>query len=239
MADGCQFISGHRGFMISLTGHQGHDGSTEPCWSMKSYPTVPCMKATTGEQMVWCLSEKVRVLWALWINMNVHENTTEHFLEYMLRLNLSCCLNKLYLLLFPWSGVKLNHSSCVYSLFLRLQNPTERQKEGKTNERDGKRAVRTPAYDSENWTTRRWEGENESPSSFLLSLQHLGPLQVGTCGCPVKDLPFLSPPPPSLWHRSPSTVRKNSAESNLTLSNGRRFEFPLRDTGTSWETTTI
>lgn len=32
---------------------------------------------------------------------------------------------------------------------------------------------------------------------------------------------------------------KNSSESNLTLSNGGRFEFPLWDTGTSWETTTI
>lgn len=103
-------------------------------------------------------------------------------------------LNKLYLLL-SWAGVRLNHSSCVYSLFLRLQNPTERQREGKTNVRDGKRALRTPAYDSENWTTRWWEGENESSSSLLLSLHHLGPLQVGTCGCSVRDLSFFSCPP--------------------------------------------
>lgn len=33
--------------------------------------------------------------------------------------------------------------------------------------------------------------------------------------------------------------KKNSSQSNLTLSNGGRFEFPLWDTGTSWETTTI
>lgn len=40
---------------------------------------------------------------------------------------------------------------------------------------------RTPVYDSQNWTARQREGENESPSSLLLSLHHLSPLQVGTC----------------------------------------------------------
>lgn len=220
MAEGCRFISGHRGFMISVAGQQGHDGIAEPCWYMKGYPTVPCTKATAGEQMVWCLSEKGRAIWATaqtasgWSNVYicilrktstvkgkrecVWEQNVLHFFDYMLRLNSSCCsllyLNKVYLLL-SWAGVRLNHSSCVYSLFLRLQNPTERQREGKTNMRDGKRALRTPAYDSENWTTRRWEGENESPSSFLLSLHHLGPLQVGTCGCSVRDLSFFSCPP--------------------------------------------
>lgn len=161
----------------------------------------------------------------------VREQNVSHLTDYMLRVLLTPTVplshSVLYLLLLlPWFGVRLNHSSCVYSLFLRLQNPTERQKEGKTNARDGKRAVRTPAYDSENWTTRWWKGENESPQSILLSRHHLGSLQVGTCGYSIRDLPPSSP-----WHRSPSTVCKNSAESNLTLSNGRRFEFPLGDTG--------
>ncbi len=52
MAEGCRFISGYRGFMISVAGQQGHDGIAEPCWYMKGYPTVPCTKATAGEQMV-------------------------------------------------------------------------------------------------------------------------------------------------------------------------------------------
>lgn len=51
MAECCQFISGHSGFMISVAGQQGHDGSTEPCWYMKGNPAVPCTKATAGEQM--------------------------------------------------------------------------------------------------------------------------------------------------------------------------------------------
>lgn len=211
MAKGCWFISGHRALIISVADQQGHDGSAEACWDMKGYPTVPCTKATAGEQMVWCLSEKVRAIWATasnseWMIKFIHlcdMGKRQMWISFTVCWGwpqvVTLCFNILYLLLMlPWAGVRLNHSSCVYSVFLRLQNPTERQKEGKTNEGDGKRAVRTPAYDSENWTTWRWEGENESPSSLLQSLHHLGPLQVGTCGCSIGDLLFFSYPPKPL-----------------------------------------
>lgn len=111
------------------------------------------------------------------------------------------------LLPFPWSGVRPNQSSCVYSLFLRLRNPTE-EEEGKINDGNGKRAAETPAYDSENWTTRRWEGENESLSSLCLSLHHSDPLKVGTSRCPVGNLSFSCPP---LAPRPPCTKRAQRA----------------------------
>lgn len=88
-------------------------------------------------------------------------------------------------------------------------------------------------------TTGRWEWVTflwpSVPPSFHLA----------TGGCPVGEPP---PPPPHFFFQLPSNHSdmashlpciKNSSESNLTLSNGGRFEFPLWDTGTSWETTTI
>lgn len=105
------------------------------------------------------------------------------------------------LLPFTWSGVTLNQSSCVYSLFLRLWNPTKK-KNGKINDGNGKRAAKTPAYDSENWTTPRREGENESLSSLRLSLHHLEPLKVGISSCPVRNLSFSCP---SVAPRPPCT----------------------------------
>lgn len=110
------------------------------------------------------------------------------------------------LLPFPWSGVRLNQSSCVYSLFLRLRNPAE-EEEGKINDGNGKRAAKTPAYDSENWTTRRW-GENDSLSSLCLSLHHSDPLKVGTSRCPVGN---LSSSCPSVAPRPPCTKRAHRA----------------------------
>lgn len=114
MAEGCWFISGHRAFMIWVAGQRSHDGSAEPCRDMKGYPTVPCMKATAGEQMVRCLSKQFGQLpkqWvddqiytsAYWENLvlvkgkNVCENRMRYFclttcpVQYMLRLNSSCC----------------------------------------------------------------------------------------------------------------------------------------------------
>lgn len=136
----------------------------------------------------------------------------------------------LLLLLFPWARVRLNPSSCVYSI-------------------------------SQAWESHREKGEENEQEGHLLMIQRIGPHggeKVKISHFPLSVYPFItwalyrwepedvlsgiccfSAALPSVWHRSPSTLCKNSAESNLTLSNGRRFEFPLWDTGTSWETTTI
>lgn len=148
------------------------------------------------------------------------------------------CFNTLHLLQLPWAGVKLNHSSCVCSMVPRPH-------------RSRRRGTRTGWTEKTN--TCLWFREltacnkkvTMSHLSLLSSVHCFGTLQVGTCGCSIRDQMLFSgkspPPQPTtkFWHCSPSTVRKNSSGSNLTLSNGRRFEFPLWDTGTSWETTTI
>ena len=80
-------------------------------------------------------------------------------------------------------------------------------------------------------TVRRWEWVTFLSLSVTSSL---GPSKGGNqqmpCQESVVQLPFCC---------STSAVYENSAEIILTLSNGRRPEFPLWDTGTSWETTAI
>lgn len=213
-----------------------------PWWNMKGYPAVPCTKATAGEQMVWCLPEKGRAIWGMatkneWLIKFKHVNVEECVGKkaHAWKKNAFTFTYSMSSFCSPEVGSGWIIAPVFYSPFLRLHNPTERQERGKTNERDGNREAGTPVYDSQTWTTRQWEGENESPSFLLLFLHHLSPLQVGTCERLIRD---LSAGLPSLSF-SPSTVCRNSAGSNLTLSNGRRLDSPLRDTGTSWETTTI
>lgn len=150
-------------------------------------------------------------------------------------------LNKLYLLLLlPWAGVRLNHSSCVYSLFLRHQNPTEGAGGGEDEHEGWKKRTKDTCLwfrELDHTAVRRWEWVTFLSPSIPSSLR---PSTGGNLWMFCKgSVVFFSCPPESLWHRSPSSVCKNSAGCNLTLSNGMRFEFPLRDTGTSWETTTI
>lgn len=148
--------------------------------------------------------------------------------------------NTLHLLQLPWAGVKLNHSSCVCSMVPR---PHRSRRRGTRTGWTEKRARRTPAYDSENWlhVTRRWQWVTFlSYHRFIASALYRWEPVDAPLGIRCFSAARVPPQPATkFWHCSPSTVRKNSSGSNLTLSNGRRFEFPLWDTGTSWETTTI
>lgn len=64
MSDSCWFISGRRGCMIQAAGQSGYGSSTEMynvTWTM-FYNVATCKKAPAGEQMLWCLSEKLNTV---------------------------------------------------------------------------------------------------------------------------------------------------------------------------------
>lgn len=246
MAKGYWFMSGHRGCLISVA---GHDYSPETWWPKHERLNCRVKPEGTGRGVdavmpVWkrqCdCSNSAHMITSSWICRREASN---------IRSQMSVCIRAEWdtfvclhadavtalradLLPFPWSGVRLNQSSCVYSLFLRLRNPTEK----------GGRSM--TAMEKEQWRhllmiqrTGPHHGEKVRMSHFPLSLSitsSLGPSKGGNqqmpCQESVVQLPFRC---------STSAVYENSAESNLTLSNGRRSEFPLWDTGTSWETTAI
>lgn len=119
-----------------------------------------CREATEREQMMWCLAEKRNLKQRVgdWIYTCVccAESVTSN---YKLQLNKSCRSVIQHSLLLLIRG-RLNQSSCIYS----VSQASEPHRETAVGEDKWagwkKRAVRTPAYDSEDRTTRQREGEN-------------------------------------------------------------------------------
>lgn len=141
MAKGYWFVSGHRGCRYQL---QAPIAVLRPDdRDMKGSSAGSNQKAAAGEQMQSCLSEKVNVTaqtvctWSHPLRFAgeklatlgakrqcVLEQNGIHLFAYMLMqlLHLKQISSSRFLDL----GVRLNQSSCVYSSFLRLRNPTEK-----------------------------------------------------------------------------------------------------------------
>lgn len=112
------------------------------------------------------------------------------------------------LLPFPWSGVGLNQSSRVYSSFLRLRNPTEKERRSMTAvEKEQRRHLLMIQRAGPH------HGGKVRMSHFplCLSLHHLDPRKVGTSRCPVRNLSFSCP------SAAPHPLRTKTAQRAIWL----------------------
>lgn len=214
---------------------------------MKGSTAGSNQKAPAGEWMQSCLSENVNVT-----AQTVH--TWSHSLRFAgeklatLGAKCQCVLEQNGIHLFAYMLMQLLHLEQISSRFLDLGSDWIKapvftpcfsgfgtpQRKGEDQWRQWKKSSEDTCLwfrELDHTTVRRWEWVTFLSLSITSSL---GPSKGGNqqmpCQESVVQLPFRC---------STSAVYENSAESNLTLSNGRRSEFPLWDTGTSWETTAI
>lgn len=205
-------------------------------------------KAPAGEQMQSWLSENVSVT-----AQTVH--TPSHSLRFAgeklatLGARRQCVLEQNGIHLFAYMRMQLLHLKQISSSrFLDLGSVWIRapvftpcfsgsgtpQRKGEDQWRQWKKRSEATCLwfrGPDHTTARRWEWVTFLSPSITSSL---GPSEGGNRQMPCQESVVQLP-----FRRSTSAVYENSAESNLTLSNGRRSEFPLWDTGTSWETAAI
>lgn len=213
---------------------------------MKGSTAGSNQKAPAGEQMRSCLSEKVNVsaqtahTWSHPLRFAAEKLAT-------LGAKRQCLLQQNGIHLFAYMLMQLLHLKQISSRLLDLGSDRI------------KAPVFTPCFSGFGTPQRKRKGRSmtameKEQRRHLLMIQRTGPHggeKVRMSHFPLSVYHFITRTfrrwelADALWgiHRSaalPSLhVRRVRKESNLTLSNGRRFEFPLWDTGTSWETTTI